>query len=256
MKCKICNHENEFVFKAQILDEFHIKYFFCNNCSFLQTEEPYWLDKAYKDPINIEDTGILYRNHYLRNVTSIIIHLLFNKQGKFLDYGGGHGIFTRLMRDIGCDFYWMDKYAENIFSRGFEYNKVDDIDLITCFECFEHFEEPQIDIKNMLEISRNILFSTELLPLPVPATSDWWYYGLSHGQHISFYSLKTLKYIADHHELKLYSFGGIHLLTENDISDLKKIIIKLTQKLSHFEAFKVKTQSKTVDDMKHVIPLK
>ena len=39
---------------------------------------------------------------------------------KFLDYGGGYGILVRLMRDVGYDFYWFDKYSQNIFAKGFE----------------------------------------------------------------------------------------------------------------------------------------
>ncbi len=48
----------------------------------------------------------------------------------------------------------------------------------------------------MLKISRNILFTTTLLPSPMPQPGTWWYYGLEHGQHISFYSLETLQSIA------------------------------------------------------------
>ncbi|WP_292463383.1 class I SAM-dependent methyltransferase [Methanolobus sp.] len=256
MKCRICNGESNWAFKSIILGDLEIDYFFCDNCGFLQTEEPYWLGRAYINPINIEDTGILSRNIRLRNITSAIIWLLFNKQGQFLDYGGGHGIFTRLMRDTGYDFYWTDKYAENIFSRGFEYKQGDDIELITCFECFEHLEEPQTTIEAMLRISRNILFSTEILPVPVPSPSDWWYYGLSHGQHISFYSLKTLQYIADKYGLNLYSLGDIHLLTENKVSIVKKTLLKPAYKASYLESFRIKTQSKAIEDMNYIISSK
>ncbi len=38
----------------------------------------------------------------------------------FLDYAGGYGVFTRLMRDIGFDFYWHDPYTQNLFANGFE----------------------------------------------------------------------------------------------------------------------------------------
>lgn len=253
MKCKICSKENKPIFTSIVLDEFEVEFFYCENCGFLQTEEPYWLERAYNSPITIEDTGILYRNLRLRNMTSIFIPLLFNRKGKFLDYAGGHGIFTRLMRDLGYDFYWIDKYAKNLFSRGFEYNQEDNIEMITCFECFEHLEDPQPDIKSMLDVSNNILFSTELLPSPVPSPKDWWYYGMSHGQHISFYSLRTLQHIADTYNLNFYSFGSIHIYTEKKISALKLLILKLASISSHIECIKFKMKSKTVEDMNKVI---
>ena len=57
------------------------------------------------------------------------------------NYAGGYGIFTRMMRDIGFDFYWLDKYADNLLTNGFEYNKKihKKIEAITSFESFEHF---------------------------------------------------------------------------------------------------------------------
>lgn len=256
MKCKICGETNQYIFSSKIMNEYTIEYFHCRNCGFLQTEEPYWLDKAYENPINMEDTGILRRNLRLRNITSIIINIVFDKNSKFLDFGGGHGIFTRLMRDIGYDFYWMDKYAENIFSRGFEYNNKDKVTLITSFESFEHFQNPQVDINNMLKISRNIVFTTQLLPHPLPKPSEWWYYGLSHGQHISFYSSKTLIYIAEKNKLNIHSFGDVHILTEMKIGKLKKILLSLANRVSGFEPCNVKIGNKTIHDMNYLISSK
>jgi len=121
---------------------------------------------------------------------TILLALFFNKNGKFLDFAGGYGVFVRLMRDIGFDFVLYDKYTQNLFAKGFEYNPSHKIEAITTFESFEHFAKPMDEIESMLKISKNIIFSTELLPDPIPKPEDWWYYGLEHGQHISFYSKK------------------------------------------------------------------
>lgn len=123
MNCKICNQTAQYLFNAKILKKYNIAYFHCDNCGFLQTEEPYWLDEAYVEPIDISDTGCLQRNIYISKLLTIIILLFFNKDGKFLDYAGGYGILVRLMRDYGFDFYWYDKYAENIFAKGFEHKE-------------------------------------------------------------------------------------------------------------------------------------
>ncbi len=220
MKCKICLTENKVIFSSKILYKYDIEYFHCKNCGFLQTEEPYWLDEAYEESINVSDTGILARNLYLSDISSLIIYFFFDKSKKYLDFAGGYGILTRLMRDIGFDFYWYDKYSENLVARGFEQDeKSMEVELITIFEAFEHFTEPISEIENMLNISKNILFSTELLPSIIPKPHEWWYYGLEHGQHISFYSLETLEYIAKKYNLNLYSNGhNIHLFTEKDLN--------------------------------------
>ncbi|MDZ7771643.1 MAG: hypothetical protein U5K31_02725 [Balneolaceae bacterium] len=53
-----------------------------------------------------------------------------------------------------------------------------------------------------------------MIPDPAPRISDWWYYGTEHGQHIGFYRLTTLKYLARRFEKYLASDGiSCHLLS-------------------------------------------
>ncbi len=174
MQCKICQKETKKIFKARILNKYTINYFYCSDCGFLQTEEPFWLDEAYKNPINISDTGYLSRNIYLSKKLTILLFFLFNKKEKFLDYAAGYGVLVRLMRDIGFDFYWSDKYTQNLFARGFEGNLSSKYEAVTIFESFEHFLNPLQEVENLLKYSENIIFTTELLPSSVPGPSEWW----------------------------------------------------------------------------------
>ena len=246
MICKICNEKTEQMFTATILNKYEIKYFHCKNCGFVQTEEPYWLHEAYVESINISDTGYMQRNLILSQKLTIILALFFDKNGSFLDYAGGYGVFVRLMRDIGFDFYWYDKYTTNLFARGFEY-KNQPIESVTSFESFEHFINPTDEIESLLKISKNIIFSTELLPNPVPKPNDWWYYGLEHGQHISFYSVKTFQFIAEKYNLNYSCLGSLHLLTEQKISDLNLKILKFS-KFGLHKLLQKQLKSKTWED--------
>jgi len=258
MNCKICNSETQNIFAAKILNKYNIKYYHCYNCGFLQTEEPYWLGEAYQESINIQDTGLLSRNLHLSKQITVILFFLFNKKAKYLDFAGGYGVLTRFMRDIGFDFYWSDKYSKNLFARGFEYNEnIKNIELITSFESLEHFVNPLEEIEKMLKTSKNILASTVLLPNPLPNPNEWWYYGLGHGQHISFYSIKTLKFIAQKYGLNLYSNGiNLHLLT---IKKINRVYFRYLLRLNRFGLFllcKKSMKSKTFNDMKSVSALK
>ena len=218
MRCKICNHTSVEIFTAEMLGRYEIPYYLCDNCGFLQTEEPFWMEESYGSAINAFDTGALARNIALSKKVSVLLYFLFDRSGKYLDYAGGYGFFTRLMRDIGFDFFWHDPFSKNLVARGFEYDGTAALDLLTCFESFEHFTEPMAELEGMLALSRNILFSTELLPTPVPAPGSWWYYGLEHGQHVSFYSRKTLRFIAERFGLTVHSYGStLHLLTYKKI---------------------------------------
>lgn len=246
MKCKICESESYEFSRAKILKKYDIAYFRCANCGFIQTEETYWIDEAYQESINVSDTGIIARNIYLGKTTASIIYFLFDRNACFLDYAGGYGLLTRMMRDIGFDFYWHDPYTKNLFARGFEYTGSGEIELITSFESFEHFVNPIQETEKILAISKNLLFTTELLPNPEP--NDWWYYGLEHGQHISFYSMKTLRFIASKYSLNLYSDGkSIHLLTTKKISSkFFKLLCRLNRPVCFYVRRTMK--SKTFDD--------
>lgn len=229
MKCKICNKLSKEVFSAMILQKYSIKYFHCEYCNFLQTEEPYWLEEAYSNPINISDTGYVQRNLTLSKKVALLLHFGFDSNGEFLDYAGGYGLFVRLMRDAGFDFYWADKYTSNLFATGFEYKTEDHYSAITTFESFEHFVSPVDEINNLLKISKNIIFSTELLPNPIPRPEDWWYYGLEHGQHISFYSAMTLQFLAERYGLYYSCMGGLHIFSEKRLSILLSYIVNLNK---------------------------
>ena len=197
MKCKICNSETTEKFSALVLNKHTVRYFLCDRCFFLQTEEPYWLNDAYRNSINTSDTGVVARSIFFSKIVTSLICLKLEKDGKFLDYGGGYGLFTRLMRDVGFDYYWSDPFTQNLFAKGFEFDsRHDELELITCFETFEHFTDPMREITSIMKFSSNIFFSTEMLPIPVPPLSEWYYYAPEHGQHVSFYSSRTFHHIA------------------------------------------------------------
>ena len=121
--CKICNSESNKIFTRKILNKYDIGYFQCSKCGFIQTDEPYWLKEAYQHVFNIEDTGIVRRNILFAKRTAGIIFFLFDKNTSFVDYGGGTGLFVRLMRDYGFDFYWKDPYSQNIYQYQEQYGK-------------------------------------------------------------------------------------------------------------------------------------
>lgn len=250
MICKICNSKAHQVFTAKILKKYDVKYFKCSNCGYLFAEEPYWLEEAYSRSINLSDTGLLDRNIYFSKVLSVLIYFCFNKNGSFLDYAGGYGVFTRLMRDIGFDFYWHDPYTQNLFANGFEVDSksIRRFEILTAFEVFEHLVNPKEELEKMLGFSNTIIFSTELMPQEVPALKDWWYYGFNHGQHISFYSEKTLHTLANQFNLNYYNVSGTHLLTERKFNHTALVLMKKLRNYGLYQIVKKLVKSKTFSD--------
>jgi Methyltransferase domain len=217
-RCKICESSTELFGEGKILHKYTVKYFRCPACSFVQTEDPYWLSEAYSSAISRLDTGIISRNLLQQRVTASVIRLLFPGTKRSLDYGAGHGIFVRLMRDAGFEFFWYDPHASNDYARGFERGAGETYDFLTAFEVLEHVVDPIAELSNMMNLADNIFVSTQLVPDPTPRLSDWWYYSLAGGQHISLYSLDALQRIASRFGRVLLSRGSYHLFTRERCS--------------------------------------
>ena len=219
MLCKICGAPSEFTFRGFILNKHIVDYHRCSSCEFLQTDEPHWLAEAYSDAISDFDIGLLWRANKGVRMVDGIIGSFFNPNAKFVDWGGGYGVFTRMMRDIGYDYYWRDPYAKNLFAKTFVAAQATSYELMTCFEVFEHLPDPMSEIEEMLMLSSNIFFTTELLPADHAQQETWWYLAKDSGQHISFYSTQTLKRIAGRFRLHLASDGyAYHLLSKRPVS--------------------------------------
>ena len=212
-QCKICGMQSRLFDQGEILRKYSIKYFRCVACGFVQTETPYWLEEAYSSAISRMDTGILYRNLLNQRLTIAVLNLLYPKAKSSLDFGAGHGIFVRLMRDSGFKFFWDDRHASNDYARGFERKEGETYDFLTSFEVLEHLVDPMADLSKMMSLSPNVLVSTEVLPQPTPKVSDWWYYVPYSGQHVSFYTSEALRLIAQRFGRSLLSRGPYHLFT-------------------------------------------
>lgn len=214
LNCKICNSPSAFFGKTNVLKKYPVQYFRCEKCGFIQTETPYWLEEAYSSAITRQDVGIMQRNLVNCEVTSAVLNLFFPNVTSAVDYGAGHGILVRLMRDKGFNFFWTDPYAANDYARGFEREEGATFDFLTAFEVLEHLENPVSGLAELVRLSDNVLISTCLVPKPTPTLTDWWYYSPTTGQHIAFYTEESLRILAAHFGRHLLSFGVYHLFTK------------------------------------------
>lgn len=242
MECLVCQCEGNEIFRGKVLNKYDVRYFQCPTCGLIYTESPYWIEEAYDSSITIYDTGILSRNiSFSVAVYTILKNMFQNKTIKGIDYGGGYGIFVRLMRDLGYDFKWYDKYSENLVSRGFEADmKTGEVyDIMTAFEVFEHLPDPLQEIETMLEKSDTIFFSTLLYDdeYAYPELDEWWYYVPEEGQHIVFYSKVTLKKIAEKFDIHYYPINdSLHIFSKKEI-DIKHIRRMINTKLGTVISF-------------------
>lgn len=189
----------EALFESRVLGKHKAEYFLDRATGYIFAKQPYWLDEAYSDAIAVTDTGILDRN--LRNIrvcSEIFDRISAGGAGfRGVDLGAGYGVFVRGMRDAGFDFSWHDPYAANLMARGFE-AAPGRYDAAVAFEVLEHTTNPLQFLKAIREkfdFSHLLFSATCFDPEDIPGL-DWWYWAFETGQHVSFFSRKTLDFIA------------------------------------------------------------
>jgi 2-polyprenyl-3-methyl-5-hydroxy-6-metoxy-1,4-benzoquinol methylase len=232
-------------FSAELLRKHQVTFSHCPECGFVQSVEPYWLDEAYSEAIATADTGLVARNNAIAAKLAILLCFGFDSHASYVDVAGGYGMLTRLMRDYGFNYYWDDKFCANLLARGFEAECcVQPFAACTAFEVLEHVHDPLAFIRQQLSHynCRTFIFTTELYQGSEPPPKDWWYYTFNTGQHISFYSKRTLKKIAEQLGLHLYSLRGIHILTDRQLQLASVLQMAMIGRILPLSVYFVKRQ--------------
>ena len=235
--CRLCGGNAGFSFQKKILCKYNVNYFYCEKCGGLQTEEPYWLDEAYL-PINEKfDTGqfvrCLHNAAFLDAITSY-----FDIGTKpLIDYGCGSGLTARILRDVGINAFGYDTYSTPRLLMGFQKNTLDDASIINVCEVAEHFTNPRSSFEDIFSCKPSIVIvQTGMFEKP---NKDWEYLAPEHGQHIFFYSEKTITYLAKNHRIGATFINGYIVFFKVELLDSifakgtsilrKELLIKINQ---------------------------
>lgn len=208
-------------FEGTLLGRHRALYVRCDRCELLQVVEPAWLEEAYSSAISSVDTGLVARNLIVAQRVSGLLAAWFGMDATCVDLAGGYGLLVRLLRDRGIDAFWDDPYAVNELARGFEFQAGQRVDAVTAIEVLEHVQRPRQFLEESFDRtgSSAVIFTTELYQGQSPP-ADWWYYQPETGQHISFYTRKTLRTIARSLGCTLYSRGSFHALATERLNRL------------------------------------
>ena len=249
--CPVCNATRTKAFDATILKRYRVEYFYCDGCGLLQTEPAHWLPEAYANAITALDIDLVARNQANARKLACCLYLLFGARGRHLDFAGGYGLLTRMLRDFGFDAYWFDPYCENLFARGFEdVTGSSGYETASAFEVLEHVQDPLAMLRDIKARSgaHTMFLSTELFEGAPPSPDKWDYYVKDTGQHITFYQARTLRVIAKELGLALHTDGVLHVMTSRSLN--AAVLSLASGRLSHLLQLVVRARmrSRTRED--------
>lgn len=203
VKCKICGDDDltNIIVKNKI-------YYRCSNCFFI------FLDKKYIVNEERERNRYLLHNNSMNDAGYVKIFEDFlnkfvvpykNSSNNLLDFGSGpEPVLSQIASNFGYKVDIYDKY----FYPDFSYKKKK-YDIITCTEVIEHLVNPMTvfdEIHNLLNNNGIISGMTLFHENNDELFKRWWY--IQDITHISFYSKKTIKYVASKLKLKLLNIDN------------------------------------------------
>jgi 2-polyprenyl-6-hydroxyphenyl methylase/3-demethylubiquinone-9 3-methyltransferase len=191
--CPICKTETSHFFRKEFLE-----YNKCPECGLIFSPTVLtwsgkdFRDKIYNDQYIDHDPEFVHKRPY-ENAMEFLPEL---KGKRHLDYGGGNGAMSHILKENGIDSYTWDLfYKKDVIIA--EY-----MDAITCFEVIEHSVYPN----EMFNDFRGILCKGGELIIKTSMYDDWgittreqfrdhWYVMPING-HVSFYCQKTFEVLA------------------------------------------------------------
>jgi SAM-dependent methyltransferase len=199
-----------------------ISYFLCERCGFcLAPEIAKWPQEDFESKIyNSEyvhvDPG--YVDARPRANASMLVKLFGERKTEFrhLDYGGGSGLLSELLRESG----WNSTSYDPFVDRGVNPGDLGKFDLVSAFEVFEHVPDVtqlMSNLSSLLAENGVVIFSTLLSDGNIAPQQrlGWWYASPRNG-HISLFSRKSLATLIVKNGYRLGSFSsGFHLFWKN-----------------------------------------
>lgn len=192
-----------------------VYYAMCRACGFCWCPELHDWPLAKFEECIYNDDYVLVDPDYLEarpKANAGMLRLMFPAMtfsARHLDYGGGNGLLSKLLRESGWNSRSYDPFAD----KAVQLEELGKFDLITAFEVFEHVPDVRrllADLKSLLSDNGLILFSTLLSDGNIHPNQriSWWYAAPRNG-HISLFSRGALSRLAGNGGFKFGSFSAV-----------------------------------------------
>lgn len=196
-----------------------VYYAMCNQCGFCFAPEiakwglKEFAEKIYNDNYVLVDPDYI-ENRPKQNAANLIA--TFGARAleiKHLDYGGGSGGLSALLKDA----HWHSTTYDPFVDTQVAIEQLGQFDLVTAFEVFEHVPDVGLlmaNLRALLAPQGVVMFTTLLSDGHIHPNQrlSWWYASPRNG-HISLFSKKSMTLLARDHGFHFRSFSpGYHAL--------------------------------------------
>jgi SAM-dependent methyltransferase len=196
-----------------------IYYCLCPACGFCFAPQMYgWSvsefeERVYNDGYQAVDPDYVQVRPEANAASLLKMLPQFPRDLRHLDYGGGGGLLSRILRDAGWDSTSYDPFVDVETTA----ESLGAFDLITAYEVFEHVPDVAALMATLtarLKPGGMVLFTTLLSDGQIGAGQrlTWWYAAPRNG-HISLFSRRSLAQLTAKYGFQFGSFSdGFHAL--------------------------------------------
>ncbi|MBU1145712.1 MAG: class I SAM-dependent methyltransferase [Firmicutes bacterium] len=197
--CKICQCATIEIYHPILKGN----YYYCKNCEFISKDEDNLISEAQELKIYNFHNNSLENLGYVTFLKEFVNHsvLPFANGKKVLDFGSGP---TPVLAHILKEDYDFEVEIYDLFFSPLKVYETQKYDVITSTEVIEHLQNPLIYFalfKSLLAKDGILSIMTLFHPNDEDKFIDWYY--IRDHSHISFYTTKTIEFIAKKNGLKM-----------------------------------------------------
>ncbi|MBY0430999.1 MAG: class I SAM-dependent methyltransferase, partial [Rhodospirillales bacterium] len=208
--CRLCGAPAHALFRQNVRDRIPVWFHECGACRSLQGEPGSWLEEGRAR--HSADIGRVRRSLDTAILIDVALQLLGGAASHIcLDFGGGDGLFARMMRDRGYNFFCRDPLIANVYTPFHDAvaKPVRDVAVVTAFDVLDYCADPAAALEDLFAFEADLVMASA--GTWQGQGPDWPGLGLEEGRRGFFYSPEALDTLAGRHGYHLLTDGRLHV---------------------------------------------
>lgn len=213
-RCQLCKTSVQFQFSRKTPSNDSVNYFKCDDCGALQTDSPNQNSETSRHSLAFFDSSKAYRALADYFVVRRIHQILgVNQNDRCVDYRGGNGLFSRIMRDTGYNYFSHSSQDNRDNYNGFVWREINrPVRLVTILNHASEFPTTSSEWETIFSTGADLVIGST--PLFDDQGENWRHLDDVQGQNGFFYSSKSLSLVAYRNLREFYAFNNFFIFTK------------------------------------------